>query len=343
MTLRTDALAYDLPPELIAQEPAPRRDESRLLVLHREADKIEHRRFRDLESFLAPGDCLALNTTRVRHARCLGRRASGGKVELLLIRPAGDGQWQALGKPAAKLRPGERVALEGDLDAEILAIEPGGRLRVRLAGSDDLEAALDQSGHVPLPPYIARPDGAADRERYQTVYADTLGAVAAPTAGLHFTPELLDRLAARGVRMARLVLHVGPGTFQPITTDFVHEHRLDREWYAVSARTRRLLADTKAAGGRIVAVGTTSVRTLETLARRPAETGACSGWADLLVSPPFEFKLVDAILTNFHLPRSSLLALVAAFAGLERTLATYRIAVEEQYRFYSYGDAMLIL
>jgi S-adenosylmethionine:tRNA ribosyltransferase-isomerase len=343
MMLRTESLAYDLPPELIAQEPASRRDTSRLLVLQRETGGIDHRHFSDLESYLEPGDCLALNTTRVRHARCLGHRRTGGKVELLLIRPAGDGEWQALGKPAAKLRVGERIALEGGLEAEILAIEPEGRFRIHLTGADDLEAALTQHGHVPLPPYIARADRSVDRERYQTVYADTLGAVAAPTAGLHFTTELLDRLTQRGVRIARLLLHVGPGTFKPISADFVHEHQLDREWYSVPAATRRLLADTKSAGGRIVAVGTTSVRTLETLARLPAGTDTCSGWADLLVAPPFEFRLVDAILTNFHLPRSSLIALVAAFAGLDSTLATYRVAVRERYRFYSYGDAMLII
>jgi S-adenosylmethionine:tRNA ribosyltransferase-isomerase len=343
MTLRTDNLAYNLPPELIAQEPTSQRDESRLLVLQREANHIQHRQFSDLGSYLAPGDCLVLNTTRVRHARCLGQRTTGGKVELLLIRPVSDGQWLALGKPAARLRPGERIALEGDLAAEILSIEPGGRFRIRLTGTDDPEAALSRHGHVPLPPYIARADHSADRDRYQTVYADTLGAVAAPTAGLHFTPALLDSLTAQGVRVARLVLHVGPGTFQPINSDVVHEHQLEPEWYCVPEATRSLLDDTKSRGGRIVAVGTTSVRTLETLARQPEKTGDRTGWADLLISPPFQFQLVDAILTNFHLPRSSLIALVAAFAGLERTLATYRVAVEERYRFYSYGDAMLIL
>ena len=343
MTLRTDELDYDLPDALIAQEPATPRDSSRLLVLHRTSGKVEHRRFADLPDYLAAGDCLVLNNTQVIKARLFGRRETGGKVELLLVRPAGPDLWEALCRPAARLTPGTRVHLEGEAVAAIVAAGAEGRRTIKIEGVDPVEVYLSKHGHVPLPPYIARTDRQDDVARYQTVYARTPGAVAAPTAGLHFTEGLLDQLAGRGVERAEITLHVGPGTFRPISTPEVGEHKLDPEWFSVASESAQRIRETRAAGGRVVAVGTTSVRVLETLARAPSGMTDCEGWADLYIAPPFQFRTVDAMITNFHLPRSSLLALVAAFAGLSAVRAAYRTAVSERYRFYSYGDAMLIL
>jgi len=342
VTLRTDELEFDLPAELIAQEPATPRDHSRLLVLHRETGTFEHRRFLDLPSYLATGDCLVLNDTQVIKARLFGRRETGGKVELLLVRALGPALWETLCRPAARLSPGTRVQLEGEAVALITAAGEEGRRTVHIEGVDSVDDYLSKHGHVPLPPYIARTDRPEDVGRYQTVYARTPGAVAAPTAGLHFTEELLGQLDRGGVERAFVTLHVGPGTFRPIATPEVSGHRLDPEWYSVSLEHARRIRGAREGGGRIVAIGTTSVRVLETLARATPATD-CEGWADLLITPPFEFRSVDAMITNFHLPRSSLLALVAAFAGLPLVLSAYHAAVKERYRFYSYGDAMLIL
>jgi len=345
MTLPTSALDYELPPDRIAQYPTPRRDESRLLVLDRQTGDIAHVRFGDLASFLRRGDALIVNTTRVRRARLLGVRRTGGRVEALLLRPDENGSWQCLLRPAGRLQRGEVVSFEQGLEGRIEHIGDGGMGRIHFANVQDMDPVLDRVGHTPLPPYIDRADTPDDVCRYQTVYARELGAVAAPTAGLHFTEDLLRTLDEGGVQRGDVLLHVGPGTFRPVTTARIEQHRLDAEWYRVPASTRALLHTTRSQAGRVVAVGTTTVRTLETLARQPAHDGPddIQGWSDLLISPPFDFKSTDVLLTNFHLPRSSLLALVAAFAGLDTVLDAYRTAVRLGYRFYSYGDAMLIL
>jgi len=336
---------YTLPPEAIAQEPLAERDASRLLVLDRARDGLEHLAFHELADRLAPGDLLVLNRTRVFPARLVGRRPSGGRAELLLLRRLADPEWDAFVRPGRRLRAGERVVVAPDLEVVILseALAPDGRRRVRLETAGELDAVLDRVGHVPLPPYIRRPDRPADRERYQTVYAHEAGSVAAPTAGLHFTPRLLERLAAQGVECAELVLHVGPGTFRPVAVADVREHRVAAEPYTLPAATAAAVARTRARGGRVVAVGSTAVRTLETTARDDGEVEPGSGETALVIVPGFRFRATDALVTNFHLPRSSLLLLVSAFAGRERVLAAYAEALRLGYRFYSYGDAMLVL
>ena len=339
---------YDLPEHLIAQAPCPRRDDARLLVQRRGGPVLGHRHIRDLPDLLTPGDLLVLNDTRVLPARLLGRRvATGGRWEGLFLREAAPGTWEMLCQTRGRLRDGEAVDV----------VPPGGGPALRLtyhgrtaaghavfghAEADAADVLLGRFGHVPLPPYIrkGRAD-AADRDRYQTVYARPPGSVAAPTAGLHFTPELFDRLDARGVERAFVTLHVGVGTFQPVQTEDVTRHRVHREWCVVPPPTVAAVAACKARGGRVVAVGTTTTRTLETAALS-GPLAPWSGESDLTIRPPFAFRVVEGLLTNFHLPRSSLLLLVAAFTGLEQMHEAYRVAVAEGYRFYSYGDAMLI-
>ena len=336
---------YDLPPELIAQEPLPERDASRLLVLDRRSGETSHHAFRELPSLLAPGDLLVVNRSRVIPARLLGRRASGGEAEVLLVRDRGDGRWEALVRPGRHLRPGQRVTVDDDLSVviESEALREDGTRQVRLLSRRrDVEGALERCGHTPLPPYIRRPDRPADRERYQTVYAREPGSVAAPTAGLHFTAPLLARLAERGVERAEVLLHVGPGTFQPVKALQVEDHRVGAEARVVPPETAAAMERTRARGGRVLAVGTTTVRALESAARADGTVAAAEGETELVIVPGHRFRAVDAILTNFHLPRSSLLLLVAAFAGREVVLKAYAEAVQERYRFYSYGDAMLI-
>jgi S-adenosylmethionine:tRNA ribosyltransferase-isomerase len=337
---------YELPPELIAQQPLAERDASRLLVLARASGRIAHHVFSDLPALLAPGDLLVVNRSRVIPARLLGRRARGGEGEILLVRDRGEGRWEAMVRPGRHLRPGQRLTIDDDLSVvvESEAIAEDGRRRVRLLSKRrDVEGALARCGHVPLPPYIRRADEPSDRERYQTVYARERGSVAAPTAGLHFTPSLLARLAERGVGRAELVLHVGPGTFQPVKVSRVEDHRVASEAYSLPPETAAALARARARGGRVVAVGTTSVRALESTAGADGTVAAGEGETDLVVRPGHRFRAVDVLLTNFHLPRSSLLLLVAAFAGREAVLRAYAEAVRERYRFYSYGDAMLIV
>ncbi len=338
---------FDLPPEAIAQAPLAERDGSRLLVLDRATSRVAHYVFRDLADILRPGDLLVTNRSRVFPARLIGRRASGGAAELLLLAPlAAAGEWEALARPGRRLKPGETIAIGGVLTARVLSSPraPDGRRRVRLETPDGapLEEALQRVGRVPLPPYIRREDGAADRERYQTVYAREPGSVAAPTAGLHFTQDLFARLAARGIGRAEVVLHVGPGTFRPVQVEDVHAHRVAPEPFFVPEETAAEFARARASGGRVVAVGTTSVRTLESALDARGGLRPGPGTTDLVIVPGFEFRAVDALVTNFHLPRSSLLLLVAAFAGRERVLSAYAEAVRLGYRFYSYGDAMFL-
>jgi S-adenosylmethionine:tRNA ribosyltransferase-isomerase len=325
---------YPLPEELIAQEPLPERDGARLLVLPRRSGPLEHRRVRDLPDLLRRGDLLVVNDARVIPARLLGRKeGSGGKVELLLVEPLPGGDWLALGQASKPLREGARVEVLST-SIEIVAVREGGELVVRLPmGGDALWSFLDRAGEIPLPPYIRRPPGELDRERYQTVFARERGAVAAPTAGLHFTPALIEALGARGIAVARITLHVGPGTFLPVRARRVEDHRMHSERYFVPEDTASAIARAE----RVVAVGTTALRTLEASGGRPGP-----GATDLFVTPGYEFRVVDALFTNFHLPKSTLLMLVAAFSGLERIKAAYREAIAQRYRFFSYGDAMLI-
>jgi S-adenosylmethionine:tRNA ribosyltransferase-isomerase len=342
--LRLSDFDYDLPPEAIAQVPLPERDASRLLVLDRATGGIEHRTFHDLPVLLQPDDLLVLNRSRVFPARLVGRREGGGAAEVLLVRRHADDVWDALLRPGRRLRPGARVEVSADLTVEVL---PGGtregtrRVRLRCA-SGDVGAALEREGHVPLPPYIRRPDVPADLERYQTVYARESGSVAAPTAGLHFTPRVLAELDARGVRRAELVLHVGPGTFRPVQVEDVRAHEVDPEAYLVPPESAAAVDRARERRGRVVAAGTTTTRVLESLADDAGRVRAGAGETALVIVPGHRFRAVDVLLTNFHLPRSSLLLLVAAFAGRERVLAAYAEAIRAGYRFYSYGDAMLV-
>ena len=334
---------FDLPRDRIAQTPAERRDRSRLMVVDRATGTIEHHHFADLVGLIASGDALALNTTRVFRARLIGTRESGGKAEVFLLKPLGDDRFEALVHPGGKLKPGRVVHISPELDVEVLEVTERRSRVVRLRSPLPVDSAIERYGHVPLPPYIARGDEADDAERYQTVYANESGSVAAPTAGLHFTPELLDRLAAKGVRRADLLLHVGAGTFKPVEVDDPAEHVMHEERYRLDYSAARTLNDVRAAGGRIWAVGTTCVRTLESAVRAEGTFAPASGETRIFIRPPYEFRAVDKLITNFHLPRSTLIMLVAAFAGYDLTMRAYRTALEAGYRFYSYGDAMVIL
>jgi S-adenosylmethionine:tRNA ribosyltransferase-isomerase len=328
---------YELPEELIAQEPPVERDAARMLVVHRAEQRFEDRHFRELPSFLREGDCLVLNDSRVLPSRLLGHRDPfGGAVEMLLLEPvSADARlWRALVRPGRKMRSGETVRFDDRFSAEIVGRAERGERIVRFRGEDVYEA-LDRLGHMPLPPYIKRGDRAEDRERYQTVFARERGSVAAPTAGLHFTAGILDRIRASGAHVAQITLHVGLGTFQPIDREDYENHELHFERYSISDYAWREIESAR----RVLAVGTTSVRTLESA----AASGLRAGSTNLFIHPGYEFRRVGAMLTNFHLPRTSLLLLVCAFAGTELTLAAYRHAVQERYRFFSYGDCMLIL
>jgi S-adenosylmethionine:tRNA ribosyltransferase-isomerase len=358
--MRLEDFEFELPDELIAQAPLPERDASRLLVLDRRSSAIAHRRFRDLPLLLRGGDLLVLNDTRVIPARLIGQKVpTGGRAELLLIRPAGHlgpaaalaasadaGEWICLGQASKGFRSGTRLEFGGGLAAEIIEDRGGGELRVRFAaregGGVSLAEILGRVGRLPLPPYIQREPTPLDRERYQTIFARVPGSVAAPTAALHFTEQVLSELEARGVRSASVTLDVGPGTFLPVRED-IATHRMHAERYDVPEATAAAIERTRADGHRVVAVGTTVVRTLEA-ASDPATGRVRPGPGDtrLFITPGFQFRQVDALLTNFHLPRSTLLMLVSAFAGREPTLAAYREAVKQRYRFFSYGDAMFI-
>jgi S-adenosylmethionine:tRNA ribosyltransferase-isomerase len=352
--LRLVDFDYHLPPELIAQQPLADRAASRMLVLNRNEGRWEDRDFRDLPGFLGPGDCLVLNDSRVFPARLYGHRAGvrslpigknnpkrfeylSGEVEVFLVRPVSpDGRdWEALVRPGRKMRTGERIRFTDDLEAEIVARGEFGERTIRFPPGRDLFAEFDRIGHVPLPPYIKRADDPADRERYQTVFARERGSVAAPTAGLHFTPEILSEARARGAEVAYVTLHVGLGTFQPIHTEQVEAAKLHAEHYEIADETASQIREAR----RAVAVGTTTVRTLESAWR----SASMRGETDIFIYPGFDFRVTGAMLTNFHLPRTSLLLLVCAFAGTDLTLAAYRHAVEQRYRFYSYGDCMLVI
>ncbi len=340
---RTSDFDYDLPPSLIAQDPLPDRGGSRLLVLDRAGGAVRHGRFVDVVDLVAPEDVLVINVSRVIPARLHGKRETGNVAELLLVRELPDGTWLAMGHPGGKLKPGRRVTFGPDSSAEIVEALGGGLRRVRFVGPLDAPATLAQYGEVPLPPYIRRAPRPEDRERYQTVYAAHDGSVAAPTAGLHFTRDLLDRLRAKGVALSEVDLHVGPGTFKPVETDDLARHAMHAEPYRVSDAAAALINQRRDAGGRVWAVGTTVVRTLETLAGPGGRISPGAGETRLFIHPPYAFRAVDRLLTNFHLPRSTLLMLVCAFGGYDNVMRAYGEAIEQRYRFYSYGDAMLVV
>ena len=337
---------YELPPELIAQTPIEERTASRLLLVARECEPtgqmLEDLIFSDLLTLIPAGDLLVLNTTRVRPARLIGRRPSGAAAEVLLIRPASQGGWLALGKPGSALEPGKRVELEPGVWVDTLEVLPDGHRRVQVVGAT-AEEIMQRRGRLPLPPYISREPGPIDASRYQTVYAKREGSVAAPTAGLHFTNQLLDALSARGVVIAGLDLEVGSGTFKPVETERIEDHAMQTERFEIPDRLAALTKEVRRLGGRIWAVGSTVVRALESAASADGVVRAGAGETSLLILPGYRFKIVDRLITNFHLPRSTLLMLVSAFVGHEAMRAAYRHAIERRYRFYSYGDAMVII
>jgi S-adenosylmethionine:tRNA ribosyltransferase-isomerase len=347
--LPTSAFDYALPPDLIAQYPAERRDASRLLVLRRATGALSHHVFHELPDFFEPGDALVLNETRVFPARLRGRKATGATAEVLLIRPladaggAADMLWEAMVRPGSKLKPGRVVEVGERLSVEIVAGLPSGNRVVRLVTDLPVDDALARYGSLPLPPYVQRPAEPADADRYQTVYARERGSVAAPTAGLHLTPALLAALDAGGVRVVRLVLHVGIGTFRPVEAEDPAAHAMHSEWYRVPESAARALSEVRAAGCRVWAVGTTVVRTIETCTDAAGVTHAGDGWTDIFIRPPYRFRGIDALVTNFHLPRSTLLMLVAAFGGYDAVMRAYGEAIEARYRFYSFGDAMAVI
>ena len=332
---------FDLPEELIAQTPLEKRDSSRLMCLDRVTGEVSHRAFTDLEELLRPGDCLVMNDSRVLPARLLGARESGGAVEVLLLRDLGEGRWECLTRPGRKTKPGVKLSFgSGELTAEVESVAEGGNRIIRFNYEGIFLEVLERLGKMPLPPYIK--EELQDAERYQTVYSRELGSAAAPTAGLHFTRELLDRISAKGVRECFITLHVGLGTFRPVKEDEIEDHDMHSEFCIVPEETARIINETKAAGGRVVCVGTTSCRTLESFANPDGTMDAKSGWTNIFIYPGYKFKCMDALVTNFHLPESTLVMLVSAFAGREHVLNAYAEAVRERYRFFSFGDAMFI-
>jgi S-adenosylmethionine:tRNA ribosyltransferase-isomerase len=350
---------YELPEELIAQEPLEQRDASRMLIVSRQDHHLLESRFECLPEFVQPGDVIVVNNTRVFPARLLGhRQPSGGRVEVLLVRKVGDEEsstrqgdstcqiWEALLRPAHRLKPGSLISFgASDLQAEVLGDSPKGFRLLRLESAGAVENSINEVGQTPLPPYIKRPSGtsALDDERYQTVFATAKGAIAAPTAGLHFTPRITEALLARQARIVELTLHVGYGTFQPVRVDNIDEHRVDAESYEITEEAAQLINESKTQGGRVIAVGTTTVRALESAGNKKGLIEPGKSETDLTIIPGYKFVITDLMLTNFHLPRSSLLLLVSAFAGRKLTLEAYRHAVEARFRFYSYGDCMLVI
>ena len=339
--MKTHDFYYDLPQELIAQTPLEQRDASRLMVLNRQTGEISHRHFHDILDYLNPGDCLVMNDSRVLPARLLGHRPTGGMAEVLLLRDLGNKCWECLVKPGRKLQPGSTVIFgDGELTATVRDVQEDGNRVVEFHYEGIFLEILERLGKMPLPPYIKAE--LADQERYQTVYSREVGSAAAPTAGLHFTKELLEEIRAKGVKTAFVTLHVGLGTFRPVKAEEITEHHMHSELCMMSAETADILNETRKNGGRIVCVGTTSCRTMESLVGEDGTFCAASRWTDIFIYPGYRFRAMDALITNFHLPESTLVMLVSAFAGREHVLHAYEEAVKERYRFFSFGDAMFI-
>ena len=339
--MKTSDFDYYLPEELIAQTPLERRDASRLLHLDKVTGEVTHRHFYDLPDYLREGDCLVLNDSRVLPARLIGRRETGGVVEVVLLRDMGNGLWECLTRPGRKTKPGtELIFGEGELTATVTASAEGGNKLLQFHYQGIFLEVLERLGKMPLPPYIKVE--LEDQERYQTVYSREIGSAAAPTAGLHFTEELLKKIADKGVKVCYLTLHVGLGTFRPVKCEDIESHEMHSEFCVIPAEAARTVTETKRSGGRVVAVGTTSCRTLESFAKEDGTLDEGSGWTDIFIYPGYKFKCMDALVTNFHLPESTLVMLVSALAGREHILAAYAKAVEERYRFFSFGDAMFI-
>lgn len=341
--MNTHDFYYDLPENLIAQEPIEPRDHSRFLVMDRQSGVLSDEHFFDLPSHLRPGDCLILNDSRVLPARIYGQRAdTGSPLQLLLLTPRGGDVWEVLAGPGKKAKPGYRLTFgDGALEAEVLEVLPDGNRLVKFFYEGNFYALLERIGQMPLPPYIKKK--LEDQERYQTVYSRERGSAAAPTAGLHFTPELLQKIRDMGVEIGFVTLHVGLGTFRPVSVENITDHKMHSEHYELSAETADLINRTKARGGRVIAVGTTSCRTLESIGMTDGVIHPQEGWTDIFIYPGYQFQVLDGLLTNFHLPESTLIMLVSAFAGYDHTMAAYAHAVEEKYRFFSFGDAMLIV
>ena len=339
--MKTHDFWYDLPEELIAQTPLERRDGSRLMVLNRETGEIQHKHFYDVIDYLNPGDCLVMNDSRVLPARLLGHRPTGGAVEVLLLRDLGNKCWECLCKPGKKMQPGNEVSFgNGELTATVKEVREDGNRVVEFHYEGIFLEVLERLGKMPLPPYIK--EELQDRERYQTVYSKVNGSAAAPTAGLHFTPELLERVQAMGVKVGYVTLHVGLGTFRPVKEDTIEGHEMHSEYCVIPQETADLINETKRSGGRVICVGTTSCRTVESWAAEDGTMTASAGWTDIFIYPGYRFKVLDGLITNFHLPESTLIMLVSALAGREHVLAAYEEAVRQHYRFFSFGDAMFI-
>ena len=333
---------FDLPEELIAQTPIEKRSESKLLHLVKETGAIEHCRFYNLPDYLKPGDCLVLNDSRVLPARLIGARPTGGSVEIVLLRDLGDNRWECLSRPGRKTRPGQEIIFgDGELKAVVEEVIQGGNRIIKFQYEGIFLEVLERLGKMPLPPYIK--EELNDPERYQTVYSRELGSAAAPTAGLHFTPELLEEIREKGVKVCFVTLHVGLGTFRPVKEDEIENHEMHSEFCIIPKETADVINETKANGGRVVAVGTTSCRTLESFSNDDGTITPQSGWTDIFIYPGYKFKCIDALITNFHLPESTLIMLVSALAGRENVLNAYKTAVDEKYRFFSFGDAMIII
>lgn len=339
--LKKSDFYYDLPEELIAQTPAEPRDSSRLLVYDRSADKAEHKIFRDIKNYLRAGDVLVINNTKVLPARLYAHTEHGGRVEVLLLKRISSLRWEVLVKPGKKCKPGTRLTVEDKLSLTVNSVTDSGERIVDFECDGVFEEALDRVGSMPLPPYIKKK--LEDKNRYQTVYAKTDGSAAAPTAGLHFTPQLLEEIKDMGVEIAQILLHVGLGTFRPVKEDAITDHKMHSEYYEVGEQAAQIISRAKREGRRVIAVGTTSVRTLESAANDDGTIDPCFGNTSIFIYPPYKFKCVDCLVTNFHLPESTLIMLVSALVGREKTLQLYKTAVEEKYRFFSFGDAMLIL
>lgn len=341
--MKTSDFYYDLPKELIAQTPIEPRDVSRLLVVDRNTGALEHKRFYNIIDYLQPGDCLIANNSRVLPARIFGTKSdTGANVEFLLLTQVGNNKWETLCKPGKKAKIGtEFIFGDNIMSGTVVEVKDDGNRIVQFECEDNFFSALDKIGQMPLPPYIT--EKLEDKERYQTVYSDELGSAAAPTAGLHFTTELMDKIKDKGVNIGYVTLHVGLGTFRPVKVDDVTNHKMHSEHYEIPEETAELIKNTKAKGGRVIAVGTTSCRTLESVASEFGSIKACDGWTDIFIYPGYEFKVLDGLITNFHLPESTLIMLVSAFAGYDNVMTAYKEAVEKKYRFFSFGDAMFIV